>query len=168
MIAARGRDGSFVAYDPGENVHRNGILDTTSVPAAISPATRDAALEATRRIMDGLGYVGVMGVEFFVLPGGILIANEYAPRVHNSGHWTEAACTVSQFELHMRAVAGWPLVNPVRHSDCVMHNLIGDAIDSLGVLADDPAVMLHHYGKSETRPGRKMGHYTRLMPREAE
>ncbi len=162
IIAARSVDGSVACYDPAENVHRNGILHTSTVPAAISAATAEAARAAAKAILDALGYVGVIGVEFFVLADGSLVANEMAPRVHNSGHWTEAACIVSQFEQHIRAVTGLPLGNPVRHSDCVMQNLIGDDIDDVpGWLAKDN-VFVHLYGKTEARPGRKMGHITRL------
>lgn len=162
IIAARSVDGAVACYDPAENVHRNGILHTSTVPAAISAATAEAARAAAKAILDALGYVGVIGVEFFVLADGSLVANEMAPRVHNSGHWTEAACIVSQFEQHIRAVTGLPLGNPVRHSDCVMQNLIGDDIDDVpGWLAKDN-VFVHLYGKTEARPGRKMGHITRL------
>ena len=116
------------AYDPAENVHRDGILHTSTVPAAISPATRPRRAPPPSRILEALDYVGVIGVEFFVLADGSLLANEIAPRVHNSGHWTEAACAVSQFEQHIRAIAGLPLGDTARHSDCVMENLIGDDV----------------------------------------
>ncbi len=162
IIAARSVDGAVACYDPAENVHRNGILHTSTVPAAISAATAEAARAAAKAILDALGYVGVIGVEFFVLADGSLVANEMAPRVHNSGHWTEAACIVSQFEQHIRAVAGLPLGNPVRHSDCVMQNLIGDDIDDVPVWLAKDNVFVHLYGKTEARPGRKMGHITRL------
>ncbi|RUT95218.1 ATP-grasp domain-containing protein, partial [Mesorhizobium sp. USDA-HM6] len=110
-------------------------------------------------------YVGVIGVEFFVLADGSLIANEMAPRVHNSGHWTEAAATVSQFEQHIRAVAGLPLGTPGRHSDCVMENLIGEDVSRVPALLAEPDLMLHLYGKAEARAGRKMGHFTRISRR---
>ncbi len=165
VIAARGVDGSIAIYDPVENVHRQGILHTSTVPAAISPATAAAAQAGVSAILRELDYVGVLGVEFFVLADGSLLANEIAPRVHNSGHWTEAACTVSQFEQHMRAVAGLPLGSCVRHSDCVMENLIGDDVFRTGELLAEPNLMLHLYGKAEARPGRKMGHFTRIFPR---
>ena len=167
VIAARGRDGHVVAYDPAENVHRDGILHTSTVPAAASPATLAAAREAARAILDGLDYVGVVGVEFFALADGQVLVNEIAPRVHNSGHWTEAACAVSQFEQHIRAVAGLPLGDPGRHSDCVMENLIGDDILRAPRLLAEPGLVLHLYGKREARPGRKMGHFTRLKPLSA-
>lgn len=162
IIAARTADGAVACYDPAENVHRNGILHTSTVPAAIDTATAQAARTAAKAILDGLGYVGVIGVEFFVLADGSLVANEMAPRVHNSGHWTEAACIVSQFEQHIRAVAGLPLGNPVRHSDCVLQNLIGDDIADVPTWLATDNVFVHLYGKTEARPGRKMGHITRL------
>ena len=109
IIAARGTDGSLAAYDPAENVHRDGILHTSTVPAAVSPATAELARRNAFAILEALDYVGVVGVEFFVLGDGSLLVNEIAPRVHNSGHWTEAACAISQFEQHIRAVAGLPL-----------------------------------------------------------
>lgn len=165
VIAARGRDGRIAVYDAAENIHRNGILHTSTVPATASPATLSAAHDAAKAILEGLGYVGVIGVEFFVMSDGAVLANEIAPRVHNSGHWTEAACLVSQFEQHIRAVAGLPLGDPARHSDCVMENLIGDDIERAPALLAETGVMLHLYGKAQARPGRKMGHFTRLMQR---
>ncbi|MCA1439790.1 5-(carboxyamino)imidazole ribonucleotide synthase [Ensifer sp. IC4062] len=162
IIAARGPDGSSACFDPAENVHRNGILHTSTVPASVGPATADAARTAATAILDALGYVGVIGVEFFVLADGSLVANEIAPRVHNSGHWTEAACVVSQFEQHIRAIAGLPLGDPSRHSACVMQNLIGDDIAEVPGLLAERNVLVHLYGKAEARVGRKMGHFTRL------
>ncbi|MFZ1681107.1 MAG: ATP-grasp domain-containing protein, partial [Rhizobiaceae bacterium] len=167
VVAARGRDGSLAAYDPAENVHRDGILATSLVPARIGPDTAQAARAAAFGLLEALDYVGVIGVEFFVVAGGGLLVNEIAPRVHNSGHWTEAACAVSQFEQHVRAIAGLPLGAPGRHSDCVMENLIGAEIGRLAALAGEADVVVHHYGKVETRPGRKMGHFTRLFPRSS-
>jgi 5-(carboxyamino)imidazole ribonucleotide synthase len=119
------------------------------------------------RLMAELDYVGVMATEMFLVKDGErerLLVNELAPRVHNSGHWTIDACTVSQFEQHIRAIAGWPLAATSRHSDAVMENLIGDEVESWRARAAEPRVALHIYGKSEARPGRKMGHFTRLMP----
>jgi 5-(carboxyamino)imidazole ribonucleotide synthase len=165
VIAARGVDGSIAAFDPAENVHRHGILHSSTVPAAISTATADAAQAAAKTILSALDYVGIIGVEFFVLADGSLLANEIAPRVYNSGHWTEAACTVSQFEQHIRAVAGLPLGRPDRHSDCVMENLIGDDVSRVNELLAEPDLLLHLYGKAEARVGRKMGHFTRIAPR---
>jgi 5-(carboxyamino)imidazole ribonucleotide synthase len=132
------------------------------VPASVTDATSEAARKAATAILAALGYVGVIGVEFFVLADGSVVVNEIAPRVHNSGHWTEAACVVSQFEQHIRAIAGLPLGDSSRHSDCVMQNLIGDDIGELSNLLAEPNVLVHLYGKAEARPGRKMGHFTRL------
>jgi len=162
VIAARSIDGSVIAYDPARNVHRGGILHTSTVPASVSPDTERKARDAAFSILKALDYVGVIGVEFFVLKNGALAVNEIAPRVHNSGHWTEAACAMSQFELHIRAVSGLPLGATTRHSDCVMENLIGDDVDRAQGLLAEPDVVLHLYGKAEARPGRKMGHFTRL------
>ena len=163
IIAARGMDGTIACYDPAENVHRNGILHTSTLPSGISEQTAAAAREAAEKILTALGYVGVIGIEFFALADGSLIANEMAPRVHNSGHWTEAACVISQFEQHIRAVTGLPLGNAGRHSDCVMTNLIGDDILTLPEWLARDNVLVHLYGKTEARPGRKMGHVTQLL-----
>jgi 5-(carboxyamino)imidazole ribonucleotide synthase len=162
IIAARGTDGTIACYDPAENIHRQGILHTSTVPATINDATAEAARLAATAVLKALGYVGVIGVEFFVLADGTLIANEIAPRVHNSGHWTEAACVVSQFEQHIRAVTGLALSDGARHSDCVMQNLIGDDIGDLPAWLAKPNTLVHLYGKTEARPGRKMGHVTWL------
>ncbi|NML72631.1 5-(carboxyamino)imidazole ribonucleotide synthase [Rhizobium sp. S-51] len=166
IIAARAIDGTVETYDPAENVHRNGILDTSTLPARIGDATAKAACESAEKLLAALDYVGVVGIEFFVLPDGALIANEIAPRVHNSGHWTEAACVVSQFEQHIRAIAGLPLGSPARHSDCVMTNLIGDDINDVPAWLARPDALVHLYGKTEARAGRKMGHVTELKRRE--
>lgn len=162
VIAGRGIDGECAAFDPAENTHRHGILRQSKLPAAIDGETAAKAQKIAFRILDALDYVGVLGVEFFLTPQRELLVNEIAPRVHNSGHWTEAACAISQFEQHIRAIAGWPLGAPTRHSDCVMENLIGEAVDDYPALLPQEDVLLHLYGKSETRPGRKMGHFTRL------
>ncbi len=162
IIAARGPDGTVKAYDPAENVHLNGILHTSVTPASISDSTAAAASAAAGRLLEALGYVGVIGIEFFVMADGSLIANEIAPRVHNTGHWTEAACVVSQFEQHIRAVAGLPLGDPRRHSNCRMTNLIGDDIADVEQWLKQADVLVHLYGKTEARPGRKMGHVTEL------
>ncbi len=168
VIGARGLDGRVVCYDPGENVHRDGILRTTAVTGAVGRGIRaDAALIAGR-ILNALDYVGVIGVEMFVAGGhaggGRLMVNEIAPRVHNSGHWTIEACVVDQFQQHVRAICGWPLGDGARHSDALMENLIGEEAARWPVLAAEPCG-LHLYGKAEARPGRKMGHLTRLSPR---
>ncbi|MFN3936766.1 MAG: 5-(carboxyamino)imidazole ribonucleotide synthase [Gemmobacter sp.] len=164
VIAARGLDGSVAAFDPGENVHRDGILRSTSVPARLTAAQRSDAVLIAARILNALDYVGVLGVELFVTPGGLLV-NEIAPRVHNSGHWTQNGCAVDQFEQHIRAIAGWPLGDGSRHSDVVMENLIGDDVARVPALAGEPGTAIHLYGKAEARPGRKMGHVNRVRPR---
>jgi 5-(carboxyamino)imidazole ribonucleotide synthase len=162
VIAARGDDGQIAIYDLAENVHRDGILQTSTVPARINAKTLQSAKNAATAVLEALDYIGVIGVEFFVLRDGALIANEIAPRVHNSGHWTEAACAISQFEQHIRAVTGLPLGDPKRHSNCVMENLIGPDINRIKDLCGQADVVVHHYGKTEVRAGRKMGHFTRL------
>lgn len=161
VIAARGLDGSVAAYDPGENVHRNGILHSTTIPAKLSPTQRTDAVLLAARILNALDYVGVMGVELFVTPHG-LIVNEIAPRVHNSGHWTQNGCAVDQFEQHIRAVAGLPLGDGSRFADVTMENIIGDDIDRVPALLAEKNTALHMYGKPEARPGRKMGHVNRI------
>ncbi|WP_456391134.1 5-(carboxyamino)imidazole ribonucleotide synthase [Profundibacter sp.] len=161
VIAARGPQGDIACYDPGENAHINGILHTTTVPAKLTNAqTTDAVLLAAR-ILNALDYVGVMGVELFVTPQG-LIVNEFAPRVHNSGHWTQNGCVIDQFEQHIRAVAGWPLGDGKRHSDVTMQNLIGDDMSNIATLSAEPNTALHLYGKADVKPGRKMGHVNRI------
>lgn len=161
VIIARAADGQVAAFDPGLNVHRDGILHTTTVPCGqLAALTTDAILMAAR-IVNALDYVGVMGVELFVTPSG-LIVNEVAPRVHNSGHWTQAGCAVDQFEQHIRAVAGLPLGDGKRHADVVMENLIGDDIDRVPQLLTESRCQVHLYGKSDAKPGRKMGHVNRI------
>lgn len=161
VIAARSLDGAVAAFDPGENVHSDGILRTTTVPARLTAAQRTDAVLLAAQIANALNYVGVMGVELFVTSGG-LIVNEIAPRVHNSGHWTQNGCTVDQFEQHIRAITGWPLGDGQRHSDVMMENLIGDDMDRVPELAQTPDCALHLYGKAETKPGRKMGHVNHI------
>ncbi|MGB8815407.1 MAG: 5-(carboxyamino)imidazole ribonucleotide synthase [Paracoccaceae bacterium] len=161
VIAARGLDGSVACYDPGENVHLSGILHTTTIPARLSPSQRTDAILLAARILNALDYVGVMGVEIFVTKTGLLV-NEIAPRVHNSGHWTQNGCVVDQFEQHIRAVAGWPLGDGARHADVTMENLIGDDVLRVPALAREKATAIHLYGKTEARPGRKMGHINRI------
>ena len=161
VIAARGLDGEVAAFDPGENVHRDGILAPHHACRRGSPpaVAQDAVLIAGR-ILNALDYVGVIGVELFVTRGG-LVVNEIAPRVHNSGHWTEAACLIDQFEQHVRAICGWPLGDGARHSDAEMLNLIGD---EAAAAPEITGARVHLYGKAEARPGRKMGHVTRIAP----
>ncbi len=161
VIAARGLDGAVVCYDPGENVHKHGILDTTTVPAKLGAGQHMEAVLLAGKVLNALDYVGVMGVELFVTQQG-LIVNEVAPRVHNSGHWTQNGCVVDQFEQHIRAVAGLPLGNGQRYADVVMHNLIGDDMNKVPSLLKDGNAALHLYGKAEARPGRKMGHVNRV------
>ena len=156
VIAARASDGQVACYDPGENVHRKGILHSTTVPATLTAAQRMDAVLLAGKILNALDYVGVMGVELFVTTDG-LIVNEIAPRVHNSGHWTQNGCDICQFEQHIRAVSGWPLGDGTRHSDIRMENLIGADMDRVPELRETNAA-LHLYGKSEVKPGRKMGH----------
>jgi 5-(carboxyamino)imidazole ribonucleotide synthase len=166
VILARTRDGGMRAYDICENRHVNGILATTTVPAAVSPEIAAEAVGMAEKIGEALDHVGVLAVEMFSTPGGVLLVNEIAPRVHNSGHWTQDACLVSQFEQHIRAVAGWPLGDTERHSDVTMENLIGDDVNRWPALLAEPGARVHLYGKEETRPGRKMGHVNRLRPAE--
>lgn len=163
IIGGRGADGTVRLYEPIENVHENGILKTSTAPANISDETCSRAKDAAVKILDALDYIGVIGVEFFVLAGGSLIVNEMAPRVHNSGHLTSDACAVSQFEQHIRAVAGWSLANAHFHSGAVMENLIGDEVDQWRDLLGEENAVLHLYGKKTARAGRKMGHVTRLL-----
>ena len=161
IIAARNPQGEIACYDPGENIHRDGILHTTTVPAKIPTRLRTDAVLLAAKILNTLDYVGAMGVELFVTPQG-LIVNEIAPRVHNSGHWTQNGCAVDQFEQHIRAIAGWPLGDGKRYADVVMENLIGDDMDQVPALAKEPNCALHLYSKVETKAGRKMGHINRI------
>ncbi len=164
IIAARGRDGGFASFDLCENEHRDGILHSTQVPAKVAPQTERAAKAMAKTILDALDYVGVMGVEFFVARGASgaerLIVNELAPRVHNSGHWTIEGALTSQFEQHLRAVAGWPLGSPDRLGAIKMVNLVGDEVAAWPSILAEAGASLHLYGKVETRKGRKMGHVT--------
>ena len=169
VVVARGGDGTVRAFDPAENVHRNHMLHTSTVPAGISEATADAACAIAGSIATALDYVGVLGVEIFVVPGTPaprLLVNEIAPRVHNSGHWTEAVCVTDQFEQHIRAICGWPLGSPERLADVQMVNLVGDEIETVASMLE-PGVRPHVYGKAEARPGRKMGHVNKLGPKQS-
>jgi 5-(carboxyamino)imidazole ribonucleotide synthase len=171
VIVARGRDGQLVHLPVQQNLHHDGILAVTEVPApAASAALAEQACACAGRLAESMAYVGVLCVEFFVLQDGSLVANEMAPRPHNSGHYSIDACDVSQFDLQVRALAGLPLVAPRLHSAAVMLNLLGDlwfpaagaaqrTPDWAAVLAL-PGVHLHLYGKAEARAGRKMGHLT--------
>ncbi len=162
VVAARGADGAFVAYEPVENEHRNHILYRSTVPAKISPALAAEAISIARRLAEALDYVGVLAVEMFEAQGRLLV-NEIAPRVHNSGHWTLDGASISQFEQHIRAVAGWPLMQPKRLGRAEMINLIGDDVHDPARIASGTGWRVHLYGKGEARPGRKMGHVTRVM-----
>ena len=168
VVVARGGDGAFSCFDVTENRHRNGILDLSIAPARITPELAAEAQRIACRIAEALDLVGVLAVEMFVDSTGRVLANEIAPRPHNSGHWTIDACLASQFEMHIRAVAGLPLPPAERHSDAAMKNLVGPEETSLWpqILAS-PGLIPHLYGKAEARPGRKMGHVTRLFPRGA-
>jgi 5-(carboxyamino)imidazole ribonucleotide synthase len=167
VICARGLDGAFAAYPVCENEHEHHILHRTTVPAALSADSAAAAFATARRIADALGYVGVLAVELFVTNedgAEVLRVNEIAPRVHNSGHWTQDGASTSQFEQHLRAICGWPLGSTALHGPRVeMENLIGAAADEWHRLLATDGVALHLYGKGEQRPGRKMGHWTRVL-----
>ena len=166
VLVARGSDGAMVAFDTVENGHRDHILDITHAPARIPEQTAAAAQALARRVAEGLDLVGVLAVEMFVTADGRVLANEIAPRPHNSGHWTIDACPASQFEMHVRAVTGLALPPAVRHSDAVMKNLVGpEEIALWPAIVATPGLIPHHYGKTEARPGRKLGHVTRLFPR---
>ena len=164
VVAARGQDGQVACFDLVENRHENHILRTTLAPAKAAQRVKAEAAKVATQLIEAFDYVGVMAVEMFETRDGRLLVNEIAPRVHNSGHWTIDACAVSQFEQHIRAVAGWPLGDPARHSDAVMTNLLGEEANAWAQLARGPSTAVHLYGKGNARPGRKMGHVTRLYP----
>jgi 5-(carboxyamino)imidazole ribonucleotide synthase len=163
VIAARSRAGKVVCFDPGENLHRAGILRTTTVPSEnISGGLNEKLRRLAGEIVEALDYVGVIGIETFITHQDEVLVNEIAPRVHNSGHWTQDGCIVDQFEQHIRAIVGYPLGSGMRHSDVVMTNLIGDDLLEAQELLKSLDGSLHLYGKSEIRPGRKMGHFNRV------
>ncbi|NBB52966.1 5-(carboxyamino)imidazole ribonucleotide synthase [Rhizobium sp. CRIBSB] len=164
VICARGRDGAIAVYPLGENIHKGGVLKTTLAPAVVDAATQKRARAIATAILTGLDYVGVVGVELFDLGGGVLLVNEIAPRVHNTGHWTQDGCVCDQFEQHIRAIAGWPLGPTVPHAQVEMTNLLGSEVEQWSTLATRPNARLHLYGKAEARPGRKMGHVNRVKP----
>ena len=164
VIAARGRDGVIAVYPLGENVHAGGVLKTTTAPAEVDAETAQRARAIATAILEGLDYVGVLGVELFDLGEGRLLVNEIAPRVHNPGHWTQDGCVCDQFEQHVRAVAGWPLGPTTAHAKIEMTNLLGDDIEQWKTLSAEPDLRLHLYGKAEARPGRKMAHVNRVKP----
>lgn len=161
VIGARNSKGEIACFDPGENVHKDGILATTTVPASIPKSVAADAVLIAGRILNALDYIGVLGVELFVTRDGLLI-NEIAPRVHNSGHWTQNACAVDQFEQHIRAIVDWDLSDATRHSNAIMYNLIGDQMNDWPKYTN---AGLHLYGKSEAKPGRKMGHVNVISPK---
>jgi len=164
VIAVRGRDGAMAVYPLAENHHEGGILRRSMAPAGVAAATADQAERIAARVLGGLDYVGVVGIELFELADGSLLVNELAPRVHNTGHWTQDGCEVSQFEQHIRAVAGWPLgpTQPIARVE--MLNLLGDEANGWAKLAAEPESRVHLYGKREAKPGRKMGHVNRVRP----
>lgn len=163
VIAARGHDGAVAVYPLGENIHANGVLKTTLAPAAVDAKTQERAHEIASAVLDGLDYVGVMGIELFDMGEGVLLVNEVAPRVHNTGHWTQDGCVCDQFEQHIRAIVGWPLGPTEAHARIEMTNLLGDEVEEWRTLAAEPNARLHLYGKHEARAGRKMAHVNRVL-----
>ncbi|MET3353039.1 UNVERIFIED_ORG: 5-(carboxyamino)imidazole ribonucleotide synthase [Xanthobacter viscosus] len=165
VVAARRADGAFQAFDVTENVHREHILHTSTVPATLSAGAARQARSIARTIGDALDYEGVFAVELFVVGCGAaerVIVNEIAPRVHNSGHWTQDGAVTSQFEQHVRAIAGWPLGEVARVGRAQMTNLIGADVHDWHALLAEPGTHVHLYGKDEARAGRKMGHVVRV------
>ena len=167
VIAARGLDGQTQCFEPVENVHKNHVLHTTTSPAKISSATAKTATGIAERAVEALNLVGIVAVEMFVTSYGGVLVNEMAPRPHNSGHWTLDACQTDQFTQLVRAICGLPLAEPLRHSNAVMTNLLGEDIYNVDGYYADPACHVYVYGKSDARPGRKMGHVTRLSARSS-
>ncbi len=163
IIAARGYDGAVAFYDLNENEHAGGILSRTTLPARVDAGVEAAAQAAAQAVLEAFDYVGVLTIEFFFMPDGALVANEMAPRVHNSGHWTIEGALTSQFEQHIRAVAGWKLGPTTRIAGIEMINLIGEDANRWAEFAADPSARLHLYGKRDVRAGRKLGHVTRLI-----
>ena len=162
VIVARGADGAREVYVPVENQHKHHILDQTIAPARIPEKVADKAEGIARHLAEEIGLVGLLAIEMFVTTDDRVLVNELAPRPHNSGHWTIDACVTSQFEQFIRAVAGLPLGSAERLSDAVMRNLLGEDAGAAQDALSDPRAKLHLYGKTEARPGRKMGHVTRL------
>jgi len=166
VVTARGHDGQVMCFDVTENEHRNHILKISRVPASISPAVDSEARRIAETIAAAFEYVGVLAVEMFVVreaAGHAVLVNEIAPRVHNSGHWTLDGASVSQFEQHIRAIAGWPLANPERYGRVEMINLIGAEVSEYRQWLAVPGASVHLYGKHGVRAGRKMGHVTRVF-----
>jgi 5-(carboxyamino)imidazole ribonucleotide synthase len=164
VITARGGDGRMVSYVPVENRHERHVLRRTIAPAPLDAALAAEAVGIAERLARALEVVGLLAVEMFLAHDGRLLVNELAPRPHNSGHWTIDACAASQFEQLVRAVCGLPLGDPSRLADAVMDNLLGDEVATWPALLAEPGARVHLYGKREARPGRKMGHVTRLVP----
>ena len=164
LLVARGRNGTIATYPPIENVHKNHILHTSTLPATLSASQLAQAKDIAGKLIAALDYIGMLAIECFVNADGLLV-NEIAPRVHNSGHLTQDACHCGQFEQHIRAIAGWPLGDPNPHSDAVMTNLLGDEVHGWQDWATQPATYVHIYGKTDPKPGRKMGHVTQLTPK---
>ena len=168
VVAARSADGSFAAWDVCENEHANHVLAATRVPARMADITQRQAIEIVRKVVDGLNYTGVIAVEMFLVEGADggekVLVNEIAPRVHNSGHWTIDGSVTSQFEQHIRAICGWPLGSTSRHGRIEMMNLLGEDAMRWREFLGEAGAALHLYGKHEARPGRKMGHLTRVFP----
>ncbi len=164
LIAARGRDGEIAVYPLTESHHENGILRRASAPATAAPRITAEAERIAATMLAALDYVGVIGVEMFERDDGRLLVNEFAPRVHNTGHWTLDGCEVDQFEQHIRAIAGWPLGPTAAVSHVEMTNLLGDEVDRWPRLSREPETRVWLYGKREAKPGRKMGHVNRLRP----
>jgi len=166
VIGARGLDGNTAFYDPPRNQHVQGRLAVSRVPAGLTDAEMKTAHDIAESLLSELDYYGVLAVEFFAdRRQGRVLVNEIAPRVHNTGHWTIEACAISQFENHIRAIAGWPLGATARHSDAEMVNIIGTDIQEWPALIYNPHRALHIYGKAQAKPGRKMRHYVDLNPR---
>ncbi len=166
VVVARSIDGETLCFDVAENEHRDHILKVSRVPAAVPAALADEARGIATRIAEAFDYVGVLAVEMFVVADGAapaVMVNEIAPRVHNSGHWTLDGCSVSQFEQHIRAVAGWPLATPVRRGRAEMVNLIGAEVEAVDKWLTVPGASVHLYGKPAVRDGRKMGHVTQVF-----
>jgi 5-(carboxyamino)imidazole ribonucleotide synthase len=170
VVAARGNDGRVVCFDVTENEHQDHILKTSRVPAAVTPAVGGESLRIAEKIAEAFDYVGVLAVEMFVVKDGAghaVLVNEIAPRVHNSGHWTIDGASVSQFEQHIRAVAGLPLGMPIRRGRIEMINLLGEEVEDYRGYLAEPGTAVHLYGKTGVRAGRKMGHVTRVLPEQA-
>jgi 5-(carboxyamino)imidazole ribonucleotide synthase len=167
VVAARSHDGQIECFDVAENEHQDHILKTSRVPAAVTPSVETEAIRIAAAIAEAFGYVGVLAVEMFVVKDGAghaVLVNEIAPRVHNSGHWTIDGASVSQFEQHIRAVAGLPLGMPIRRGRIEMTNLIGADVADVPRWLATPGAAVHLYGKTAVRPGRKMGHVTQVFP----